>query len=188
LAERTAPALPRVFVASDGRDPVRLIDPRLGVLLRDLDLFALQAAAESGRRLLAVDLDSVEGLNADSAAVAFVIRRLGIEFVVTRRPALASRAVQLGALALLHVFAFDSTGLGRSLDAHPRAAGVGTVISPGPALAHISVELRARIPRPLAAYGLIGSPERALTLLRLADAVVVPAEQGAAMAARMPRR
>lgn len=183
-----APPLPVIFVPVGGRDQGRLPDPPVGVLLRDLDLFALQTAAESGRPLLAVDLDSVEGLNADVAAVAFVVGRLGIEIVMTRRPALARRAADLGAFALARVFAFDSTGLGRSLDAHPGGPGVGTVISPGPALAHISPQDRARIPRPIVAYGLIGTPERALSLLRLADAVVVPAELAAPVAAHLGRR
>jgi len=182
-----AAVLPAIFVPSGGRDPVRLSDPSVGLLLRDLDLFALQTAAESGRPLLAVDLDSVEGLGADAAAVSFVVERLGIGIVMTRRPALAKRAADLGAFGLAHVFAFDSTGLGRSLDAHPGGPGVGTVISPGPVLTHISPQDRARIPRPLVAYGLIGTPERAVALLRLADAVVVRAEHAASVAAMLRR-
>ena len=137
--DRRPGILPRLLIAAAGLEPPGLAaGSSVGVLLRDLDLVALVGAAEAGRELLAVDLDSVEGLDSDLAAVVFVVRRLGIGIVMTRRPALAAGAAELGALGLLHVFAFDSTGLGRSLEGHPRGRGVGTVVSPGPALGHLS--------------------------------------------------
>ncbi len=166
-------ALPRVLVAVDGRDP--LPSPRgivTGVYLRDTDLPTLVSVAESGRPLVAIDLDSVEGMNADIAAARFVTRRLGIEIVATRRPALARWIADQGAVALVHVLAFDSTGLGRTLEASP-GPGIGTLISPGPVLAHLSPESRAALNSPIVAYGLIDGPERAGTLLQIADSVIV---------------
>jgi glycerol-3-phosphate responsive antiterminator len=168
-------ALPRVLVASNGRDLPGSPGPDTGILLRDLDLETLADVAGMGLPRIAVDMDSVAGLNTDASAVRFVTRRLGIGIVMSRRPAVATRVAELGGLALLRIFAFDSTGLGRSLDGHPHHAGIGTVISPGPVLAHLSAEDIDHLPRPLVAYGLVDTPARVLALLRRADAVVVSA-------------
>jgi glycerol-3-phosphate responsive antiterminator len=168
--------LPRVLVATDGTTQVDL-PPALSsaLLLRDLDLPTLVSVAMSARPPLAVDVDSVQGLNADAAAIRFVCDELGIGVVLTRRPAVAAAVAERGGLGLLHVFAFDSTGLERSLEAHPRRAGVGTMISPGAVLAHLLPGDLVRLPRPLVAYGLISTPELAVRLLTRADGVVVNA-------------
>lgn len=174
-------ALPRVFVATDGREP--LPSPRglvTGILLRDTDLATLVSVAETGRPLLAVDLDSVEGMNADIAAARFVTGRLGFEIVATRRPVLARWIADRGAIALLHVLSFDSTGLVRSLETHP-GAGVGTLVSPGPVLAHLAPSDLAALTPPVVAYGLIESPEAARRLLEIADSVVVSPQCAMAM-------
>jgi glycerol-3-phosphate responsive antiterminator len=115
----------------------------------------------------------VRGLGTDDAAVAFVVDRLGIEIVLTRRPGTALRAAELGALGLLHVLAFDSTGLGRSLDGHPGADGVGTVVSPGLVLSHTGRAELERLPRPILGYGLMTEPSDVVACLRLADAVAL---------------
>lgn len=169
--------LPRVFVASDGREPVALpASVEHGVLLRDLDLVTLVGAAEAGPGPIALDLDSVDGLNADGAAVRFVTRHLGIEIVMTRRAPLAALVAEAGGVGLVHAFAFDSTGLGRTLEGHPRQRRVGTVISPGPVLTHLSAADLARLPRPILAYGLIDTAERARRLLTIADSVAIGAD------------
>jgi hypothetical protein len=82
---------------------------------------------------------------------------------------------EAGGLALLHIFAFDSTGLGRSLEAHPRVPGVATAISPGPVLAHLLGSDLDRLPRPVVGYGLIDSAQLARALLGVADSVLVRA-------------
>src|SRR5712691_11552960 len=125
-------SLPAVLIASDGHHAIHLppgVDG--GILVRDTDLATLVHRAGSDCPPQAVDLDSVAGLGSDDHAVDFVTDRLGIPIVLTRRPQLAARAAARGYLGLLHVFAYDSTGLRRSLEGHPRTAGVGSVITPG---------------------------------------------------------
>ena len=163
-----------MLVAADGRE-LRDLPPEVSgaVFLRDLDLPTLVAVARSARPPLGLEIESVDGLNPDAAAVRFVVEELGIRVVLTRRTALAQRVIEAGGLALIHIFAFDSTGLSRSLDTHPGAPGAGTVISPGPVLAHLTATDLARLPRPVVAYGLIGSAALALTILRRADSVLV---------------
>jgi glycerol-3-phosphate responsive antiterminator len=181
----TAPArLPAVLIASDGRHAV-YAPPSLdaGVLVRDTDLAALVHRAASDCPPIAVDIDSVAGLGSDDAAVAFVTGRLGIRVVLTRRPQLAAHVAQRGHLGLVHVFGYDSTGLARSLDSHPRAEGVGSLLSPGLVILHLRPDELADLPRPLVAYGLIEDAADARACQLLADTIVVRPALAAKLAA-----
>ena len=80
------------------------------------------------------------------------------------------------------MFTFNSTGLYRALEADPRRAGVGTMISPGPVITHMLPEDLDSLPRPVVAYGLIAPAEIAAALLARAEAVVV----SPTTAARLP--
>jgi glycerol-3-phosphate responsive antiterminator len=178
--------LPSVLLASDGRHPV-YAPPGLdaGVLVRDTDLAALVHRAASDCPPLAVDIDSVAGLGSDDAAVDFVTGRLGIRVVLTRRPQLAARAGDRGHLGLVHVFGYDSTGMARSLESHPRTKGVGSVVSPGLVILHLRPDELAELPRPVVAYGLIDDVVVARECLALADAIVVRPALAARLAAQL---
>lgn len=166
--------LPAVLVASDGRHPVTP-PPNLdaGVIVRDTDLATLVHLAGNHHRPDAVDIDSVAGLGADDQAVDFVTSRLGIRTVLTRRPQLAARAAEGGHLGLVHVFAYDSTGMARSLVGHPRTPNVGSVVSPGLVIVHLRPEEVEALPQPVVAYGFIDTVEDALACGRLVRAIVV---------------
>jgi glycerol-3-phosphate responsive antiterminator len=177
------PRLPRILVATGARDPIRLPSIRdVGVLFRDADLPALLTAAMATGVPEAVDLDTIRGLRADDDAVGFVMERLGIRIVMTRRPQTAQRVAEAGGLALLHTLAFDSTGVSRILDSLPRSLGIGAVISPGLVLPHMLPSEVGRLPRPLLAYGLIMEPSDALACLALADGLVLGPDVAASLA------
>jgi glycerol-3-phosphate responsive antiterminator len=182
--DRAIPHLPGLLVVSDGRHALHA-PPGIGagVLVRDTDLAALVHRAGSGVPPDAVDIDSVAGLGADDAAVDFVTERLGVRIVLTRRPQLALRAADRGHLGLVHVFAYDSTGLARSLEGHPGTNGVGSVLSPGLVIAHLRADELARLPRPILAYGLIDAVEDARVCQALADGIVVRPSIAAKLAA-----
>ena len=175
-----------MLIASDGRHPV-YAPPGLdaGVLVRDTDLAALVHRATSDCPPLAVDLDSVAGLGSDDAAVDFVTGRLGIDVVLTRRPQLAARVAERGHLGLVHVFGYDSTGMARSLESHPRTAGIGSVLSPGLVIVHLRSDELAELPRPIVAYGLIDDVGDARACMALADAIVVRPALAARLAAQL---
>ena len=171
-------------MASDGRHAVHL-PPGLeaGILIRDTDLSALVHRVRSDRPPDAVDIDSIAGLGSDAAAVDFVASRLGIRIVLTRRPALAARAAEHGRLGLVHIYGYDSTGMARSLESHPRIDRVGSVLSPGLVIAHLRPDDLAQLPRPLLAYGLIDEVDDAEACLALAAAIVVRPVVAARLAA-----
>ena len=149
--------LPPRLVAAPGHGR-RSPRDRTCLLLNDLGLIELARQSADATPPLAVDIDTVAGLAPDGTAVAFLVRRLGISIVITRRPALATRALELGCLALLHVHCLDSTGLERALATHP-GPPVGTALSPGLILAHLDPAERRLLPRPVLAYGLLRSGE-----------------------------
>jgi glycerol-3-phosphate responsive antiterminator len=166
--------LPAILIAGDGRHPLRPPEGLdAGVLVRDTDLATFVHRVTSDCPPAAVDIDSVAGLGTDDDALEFVIGRLGIGVVLTRRPQVAARVAELGALGLVHVFAYDSTGMARSLETHPGSERVGSVLSPGLVILHLRPDELARIPRPVAAYGLIDDVEDARACAQLADAIVV---------------
>jgi glycerol-3-phosphate responsive antiterminator len=178
--------LPSILVASDGHHEVHAPpDLDSGVLVRDTDLATLVHRAASDCPPQAVDIDSVAGLGSDDYALDFVIGRLAIPIVLTRRPQLASRAGAHGNIGLLHVFAYDSTGLRRSLEGHPRSAGVGSVVTPGLVILHLRDDELAAIPRPILAYGLIDAVEDARACLAVADSIVVRPVLAAKLAAEL---
>ena len=166
--------VPRVLVASDGRHDVHAPQEiGAGVLIRDTDLAALVHCSGLGHAPDAVDIDSIAGLGSDDAAVDFVMSRLGIRIVLSRRPAMAARAAEHGRIGLVHIFGYDSTGMARALESHPRIDRVGSVLSPGLVITHLRPDELALLPRPLLAYGLIDEIVDAQACLALADAIVV---------------
>jgi hypothetical protein len=86
------PTLPRILLSVRDHLP-RSPRQDAGVLFHDLSLSELIRLSAGVDRPRAVDLDTVEGLTPDAAALAFLTDRLGIQIVITRRPALALRAV-----------------------------------------------------------------------------------------------
>jgi len=168
----SAPNLVRIWVPVRDRLP-RSRGEGQGVLFHDLSLTELIRLCAACPSPLAVEVDAVEGLEPDAAAVAFLASRLGIRILITRRPALALSALELGCLPLLRVFCLDSTGFERALRGHP-GEPVGTAVSPGLILAHLAPEARRALPRPVLAYGLLRRPtEVTAALAAAADAVVV---------------
>jgi glycerol-3-phosphate responsive antiterminator len=172
--DRPRPALPRVLIADGGGAPIRL-PPRLraGILMRDIDLTSAVERAANGEAPLAIDLDSVRGMESDEAAADFVMGTLGIRIVMTRRARVAAHVALHGGLGLLHAHAFDSTGLNRALEGSAPAVGVGTVLSPGAVVPHMRPSELERLARPIVAYGLLTRTADVLDCLELADCVVL---------------
>jgi glycerol-3-phosphate responsive antiterminator len=167
----TPPGLPALLVSTT-HNGNHAVPSGAGLLLHDINLLELVRLSARPGQSLAVDLDSVEGLAADEAAVEFLAARLGVAVLITRRPGLAARAPDYGCLALLHVHCLDSTGLDRALASHP-GAPVGTAVSPGLILAHLAPEQLRQLPPPVLAYGLIRRREERDAALAAGAASVV---------------
>lgn len=178
------PTLPLVLIADGGRTPVRLpLGLSVGILLRDIDLVAVLERVANRASPVVLDLDSVRGLDADGAAVDFVLDTLGIDIILSRRTHVAARVAARGGLGLLHAPAFDSTGVARSLSMAPMVPGIGIVLSPGSVLCHMQPAERAALRRPVVGYGLLTTVEGAIACLEHADAVAVRQDVAEALGA-----
>jgi glycerol-3-phosphate responsive antiterminator len=160
-------------VADDGAPPERVDGIPTGAFLRDLDVSAFITRATSLEIPWAVDLDTIRGLRADEAATAFAVGRLGARAVVSRRRTVVRAATEMGAIGLLAVQAFDSTGIRRLAEAGPAPPIGGAILSPGLVIPHLRTDELAILPRPLIGHGLIVRPSDALACLERADAIVV---------------
>jgi glycerol-3-phosphate responsive antiterminator len=168
----TTDLLPSQLVPARDHLPPRL-GPDEGVLLHSTSLSDLIRLAAAARCPLALDLDSIEGLDPSAAAITFAVERLGIQVLLSRRSALMAWARHQGCLPLLRVSCLDSTGFERALAGHP-GPSVGTAVSPGLVIAHLPPDQRARLPRPLLAYGMIRRPEEAAAARRAgANSIVI---------------
>ena len=165
--------LPRVLVVDDGEPHGPIDGLPTGTFLRDLDLTGLISRASAIDGPWAVDVDSIRGLHADDAAARFVVLRLGAAVVVSRRTTVARAAAAVGAVGLVTVHAFDSTGLRRIAEGGSSPEGVGSLLSPGLVLPHLRYDELSVLPRPLVGHGLITRPADARACLELADAIVV---------------
>ena len=99
----------------------------------------------------------------------------------------AARAAEHGRIGLVHIFGYDSTGMARALESHPRVDRVGSVLSPGLVIIHLLRDQLALLPRPVLAYGLIDDVADAEACLALADAIVVRPVLAARLAAASRR-
>lgn len=168
--------LPPLFEVSDGRG--RWEPPKgtpTGLLLRDTSLTGILHHAGADYPV-AVDIDSVEGLSDDEAACEFLVLRLGFRIVLAHRAATAALVASMGGLALLRVFAVDSTGLRRSLETNLRSERIGSAVSPGIVLPHLAANELAMLPRPILAYGLIDRPSDISSCMQRADSVALSRE------------
>lgn len=170
------PGLPQVLLSV--RDRLPPPGNGEGVLFHDLGLTELIRLSAKVGRPAAVDVDTIEGLSPDAAALAFLADRLRIKTLITRRPALALRAAQQGCLALLHVHCLDSTGFERALESHP-GRPVGTALSPGVVLEHLELRQRSQLPAPVVAYGLVRRREDLDAALAAGAAAVMTSARGA---------
>ncbi|MBJ7614842.1 MAG: hypothetical protein DLM67_05325 [Candidatus Nephthysia bennettiae] len=179
------PGLPRVLYSV--RDRLPPTGDGEGLLFHDLSLTDLIRLSSAAARPAVVDLDSVEGLFPDAAALTFVADRLGIRMVITRRPALALRAAGQGFLALLNVHCLDSTGFERALEGHP-GEPVGTAVSPGVVLEHLAPTQRRSLPLPVVAYGLVRRREDVESALAAGAAAVMTTAASGQQPPADPRR
>jgi glycerol-3-phosphate responsive antiterminator len=187
--EAPRPTLPRVLIADGGGRPVRRpAGLPWGVLLRDIDLTAVVERAANREGELAIDLDSVRGMAADTSAADFVIDTLDIRIVLTRRPQVAAHVAGRGGVGLIHALAVDSTGVRRSLAAAPMLPFIGTVVSPAVVLRHMRPSELAALRRPIVGYGLLTDVRDARDCLDVANAVVVRQDLADALAASLATR
>lgn len=131
----------------------------------------LAAAARQGIAIF-VNLDGVEGIAPDSAALAFLATDLGFSGVMSVRPHLLADASRFRLRTVQRIHAIDSTGLETGLGSIVAPGPYALAIAPGVALPLVIGAIRAVSAAPVWGTGYITSVEQADAVLAAGANVV----------------
>ena len=135
----------------------------------------LAAAARQGVAIF-VNLDAVEGLAADSAALAFVATDLGFSGVLSVKPHLLKDAGRFRLRTIQRIHALDSTGLETGLNSMGRPPPYAIAIAPGVAIPQVMPTIRDSTNVPVWGTGFITTSAQAAAVLAAGADVVASAE------------
>jgi glycerol uptake operon antiterminator len=136
----------------------------------------LAAAARQGIAIF-VNLDAVEGLAPDSAALAFLATDLGFSGVMSVKSHLLRDASRFRLRTVQRIHAIDSTGLETGLSGIVAPSPYAIAIAPGVAVPRVMAAIRAVTSVPVWGTGFITSVEQANEVLD-AGADVVSSARG----------
>ena len=131
----------------------------------------LASAARQGIAIF-VNLDAVEGLAPDSAALAFLATDLGFAGVVSVKPHALRDASRFRLRVVQRIHAIDSTGLQTGLSSIVSPAPYAIAIAPAVAIPQVMRTVRAVTNAPVWGTGFITSAEQATTILAAGAEVV----------------
>ena len=131
----------------------------------------LASAARRGIAIF-VNLDAVEGLAPDSAALAFLATDLGFSGVLSVKPHLLKDASRFRLRTVQRIHALDSTGLETGLHSLVSPGPYAVAIAPAVAIPQVMPTIRAITSTPIWGIGFITSAEQAGEILKAGAAVV----------------
>ena len=135
----------------------------------------LAAAARQGVAIF-VNLDGVEGLAADSAALAFLATDLGFSGVVSVKPHLLRDASRFRLRTIQRIHALDSTGLETGLNSIGLPAPYAIAIAPAVAIPQVMPAVRESTNAPVWGTGFITTADQAAAILAAGASVVSSAQ------------
>jgi len=135
----------------------------------------LAAAARQGVAIF-VNLDAVEGLAGDSAALAFLATDLGFSGVLSVKPHVLRDASRFRLRTIQRIHALDSTGLETGLNSIGQPAPYAIAIAPAVAIPQVMPTIRKSTNAPVWGTGFINTPEQANTVLAAGADVVSSAQ------------
>jgi glycerol uptake operon antiterminator len=135
----------------------------------------LAGAARIGVAIF-VNLDAVEGLAGDSAALAFLATDLGFSGVLSVRPNLLRDASRFRLRTIQRIHALDSTGLETGLNSMGQPAPYAIAIAPAVAIPQVMPTIRESTKVPVWGTGFITTAEQAAAVLAAGADVVSSAK------------
>ena len=145
------------------------------VLLERGSLLALVGPLASAARqgiAVFVNLDAVEGLAPDSAALNFLATDLGFAGVISVKPHALRDASRFRLRTVQRIHAIDSTGLETGLSSIVSPAPYAIAVAPAVAVPQVIATVRAAIAVPIWGTGFITSVEQAGEVLAAGAAVI----------------
>src|SRR5947208_9292911 len=131
----------------------------------------LAGAARQGVAIF-VNLDAVEGLAPDSAALAFLATDLGFSGVLSVKPHLLQEASRFRLRTVQRIHALDSTGLETGLNSIVSPAPYAIAIAPAVAVPQVIATIRGTTMAPVWGTGFVTSADQANEVLSAGADVV----------------
>lgn len=131
----------------------------------------LASAARQGIAIF-VNLDAVEGLAPDSAALAFLASDLGLSGVLSVKSHLLRDASRFRLRTVQRIHALDSTGLETGLNSIVSPPPYAIAVAPAVAIPHVISTIRAATTAPIWGTGFITSVQQANEVLAAGADVV----------------
>ncbi len=128
------------------------------IFLRHCNLFEFKALLEHAhqrKRAIYVNIDHIDGIHPDAAGLRYLARHLHVRGVISSNPRTLVLANNAGLEAVQRLFAVDSTGLEAALDSVDTRYVDLLDIAPAPVVPHVIPYLKAPLPLPFTASGLI---------------------------------
>src|SRR5437588_9474065 len=135
----------------------------------------LAGAARQGVAIF-VNLDAVEGLAGDSAALAFLATDLGFSGVLSVKPHVLRDASRFRLRTIQRIHAVDSTGLETGLNSVGQPAPYAIAIAPAVAIPQVMSTIRRGTNVPVWGTGFITTAEQAAAVLAAGADVVSSAQ------------
>ena len=131
----------------------------------------LAGAARQGIAIF-VNLDAVEGLAPDSAALAFLATDLGFSGVLSVKPHLLKDASRFRLRTVQRIHALDSTGLETGLNSIVSPPPYAIAVAPAVAVPQVMPAIRAATSTPIWGTGFVTTAEQAKEVLAAGADVV----------------
>ncbi|TMC31534.1 MAG: glycerol-3-phosphate responsive antiterminator [Chloroflexi bacterium] len=131
----------------------------------------LAGAARQGIAIF-VNLDAVEGLAPDSAALAFLATDLGFSGVLSVKPHLLKDASRFRLRTVQRIHALDSTGLETGLNSIVSPPPYAIAVAPAVAVPQVMPAIRAATSTPIWGTGFVTTAEQANEVLAAGADVV----------------
>jgi glycerol uptake operon antiterminator len=145
------------------------------VLLRHCNLFDFTPLLEEAhRRRLAVyvNIDHIDGINADSAGLRYLAQHMRVAGIVSNHPRNLALSKNFGLETIQRIFAVDSTGLEMALETVDSEYVDLLDISPALVVPYVVPSLTPPLPLPFIASGLVQTPQQLEAVLHAGAAGV----------------
>ncbi|MBE3560268.1 MAG: glycerol-3-phosphate responsive antiterminator [Ktedonobacteraceae bacterium] len=139
------------------------------LLLHHCNLFELAPLLENALHRgysVYVNIDHVDGINADAAGLHYLARRFHISGIVSHHPKTLLLAKAQDLETIQQIFAVDSTGLESELEAVESGSTDLLSVSPAPVLPYIVADLSRLTSLPFIGSGLLSTGEQVQAVLR----------------------
>lgn len=149
----------------------RIFDSSLphAVVLRHCNLFELTGFFERAYQLqlpVYVNVDHIDGINADNAGLRYLSEHMKITGIVSSHPRILAISKTFGLETIQRIFVLDSTGLETACETLDTAVIDMLDISPALVVPHVIPTLPKPLPLPFIASGLLHTASQVQTVLQ----------------------